>query len=225
MNKRFNSLRYAEDFPLTPLEKIRMKTVLEFIGPRKKRILDLGCGDGYLMEIMKRHGHEVEGIEIAEGALKKARKKGFVVHDISLSEPWAHVCKKPYDIVFGGEIIEHVFDTDHLLKESSNVLKKGGKIILSTPNLGALGRRLMLLVGINPHIETTARTYDAGHVRYFMRSTLKKLLEENGFQVLSMTSSAINFNNQGTFYSEILAHLFPSWGNNIIVQAQKSSKK
>lgn len=218
MNKAFNSLSYAHDFPMTDIEKVRIAQVLSLF-PQKSTILDLGCGDGYFMEVFRKDGHQVEGIEIAENAVKKARKKGFTVYDVSLMGKWSQLIKKKYDVVFGGEIIEHVFDTDLFLQEIRKVLKKNGVLVITTPNIAALGRRLMLLLGISPHIETTARQYDAGHIRYFTRAAMKQLLEENDFRVVSMQSSVINFNNQGTLFSRQAAQLFPSLGNNIIVQA------
>jgi len=198
-----------------------MNTVLNLVGEKKKNILDLGCGDGYIMELFRKKGHAVEGIEIATHAIQKARAKGFAVYDFSLSEPWAHLVKNKYDVVFGGEIIEHIFDTDLFLKEIRSVLKPKGSVILTTPNLAALGRRILLCIGKNPHIETTARAYDAGHVRYFMRDTLRKVLVENKFKIESLSSSVVNFNNQGTWYSERAARYFPSLGNNIIIHAIK----
>ncbi|MBP9691065.1 class I SAM-dependent methyltransferase [Candidatus Woesebacteria bacterium] len=219
MNKAFNSERYKDDFKLNNLEEVRVRILLSFL-PTSSTILDLGCGDGFLMEVLQSAGHHVEGVEIAENAIKKARKKGFTVYDVSLVEKWAHVLKKKYAVVFGGEIIEHVFDTDQFLQEIRKVLKPHGMLILTTPNIASLARRVMLLLGMSPHIEVTARDYDAGHIRYFTRDTLKNLLEENGFEVLSLVSSAVNFSNNGMYYSTILATLFPSMGNNIIVCAR-----
>jgi len=221
MNKTFNSIRYADDFEMNSIEKIRMKKVLELIGSKSSKILDLGCGDGFIMEIFKKNGHKVEGIEIAKNAIMKARKKGFKVYDLSLIEKWSHEIDQKFDVVFCGEIIEHVFDTDLFLQEVRKVLKSNGSIIMTTPNIASLARRLMLLLGISPHTETTARKYDAGHIRYFTRSTLRKLLEENDFKNIFMASSVVNFANNGTFFSTFIAKLFPSFGNNTVLRAKK----
>ena len=176
-------MRYATDFAMNNLEQIRVNQVLKSIPPRSS-ILDLGCGDGYIMEEFRKNGHQVEGIEIAENAIKKARKKGFTVYDLSLTEKWTRTLKRRYDVVFGGEIIEHIFDTDQFLQEIRKVLKPRGALILTTPNIASLARRILLLLGMSPLIEVTSRDYDAGHIRYFTRTTLKKLLEENGYEVL-----------------------------------------
>jgi len=54
------------------------------------------------------------------------------------------------DIIFAGEIIEHLIDTDHFLDEIHRVLKKSGSLVLTTPNLCNLENRLRILMGLYP---------------------------------------------------------------------------
>lgn len=222
MNKSFNSKRYSQDFPVNKIEEIRIAEVLKIIGTKKK-VLDLGCGDGFFMERIKNMDNEVTGIEISENAIIKARNRGFKVYDVSLENNWSEKISDKFDIIFGGEIIEHVFDTDNFLKNIKNLLKEGGSLIITTPNIASLGRRLLLLLGKNPLIETTARENDAGHIRYFTRDSLGKLLMENDFKIITMTSSVVNFSSfSDGFFSRFLAKTFPTFGNNIIVAAKKN---
>lgn len=218
-DKIFNSIRYSKEFKTDIADKIRLSKVLNLIGNHKS-VLDLGCGDGFVMEKIIKAGNNVIGVEIADNAIKKAIKKGFKVYDISLNSNWANEIKEKFDIVFAGEIIEHIFNTDLFLKNIKKVLKKRGKVIITTPNIATLGRRLMLLFGMNPLIETTARSTDAGHIRYFTVGSLKKLLNDNNFHVISNSSSVVNFNSSGRSYSKLLASIFPSLGNNIIILAE-----
>ena len=218
MNKIFNSARYYNKFVFGEVDKIRVNAVLKLIGINKK-VLDIGCGDGFIMERIRSFGNEAAGIEISKNAIIRARKKGFKVFDVTLNGNWSAKIKGKYDVVFGGEIIEHIFDTDNLLFNIKKVLNRNGALILTTPNIASLGRRLLMLAGKNPLIETTARKTDAGHIRYFTRNSLTKLLEENGFDVISVRSTVVNFGNNGKSYSKLLANVFPGLGNNIIIKA------
>lgn len=221
IDKKFNSLRYAHAFSITDSDQFRLEKVLTFIGEDKK-VLDIGCGDGFLMEKIKRQNNEVEGIEISQPAIKKARKRGFIVHAVSLNDVyWSRKINGKFDVVWAGEVIEHIFDTDNFLKNTRRVLKKDGVFVLSTPNLASFGRRILLLLGINPLLETTARRYDAGHIRYFTFKNLTQLLKEHQFDVEQITSSIVNFDNSGKHYSKTLADIFPHIGNTIIVRARK----
>lgn len=220
MNKNFNSKRYADDFPVNVNEEIRIAQVLNLIGSGKT-VLDLGCGDGFFMERIKVRNNVVIGVETADKAIEKARKKGFQVYDLLLEKNWSSEIKENFDVVFAGEIIEHIFDTDNFLQNIKNVLKDGGYLVITTPNIAALGRRLFLLLGKNPLLEITARVGDAGHIRYFTRETLKNLLIQNGFNVQKMISGVVNFSATEILSSKLLADFFPSIGNNIIVNAKK----
>lgn len=223
MNRKFNSKRYNHKFEESVVDKIRFNQILNLIGSGQK-VLDVGCGDGFIMKKIKKAGNTVEGIEISSPAIKKARSRGFVVHDISLTSNWSKKISKKFDVVFAGEIIEHIFDTDKFLINISRVLKPKGKLVITTPNIASLGRRIMLFVGENPLLETTATPNDAGHIRYFTQKTLSNLLSKNHFKVQSNTSSVVNFDKEGKLFSVLLAKLFPQIGNNIIVKAIKNKK-
>lgn len=220
MNKKFNSLRYSSKFEENGVDNIRLGQVLKFIGSEKK-VLDVGCGDGFIMKKIRKNGNNVEGIEVSTPAVIRARKSGFKVYDLSLSQPWAKNIKSKFDIVFAGEIIEHIFDTDSFLQNIHGVLEEKGKLVITTPNIASLGRRILLLMGKNPLIEITAIKTDAGHIRYFTRDSLISLLKKNRFKILEIKSSVVNVNLNGTVYSGLLAKLFPTLGNNIIIYAEK----
>lgn len=223
MNKQFNSLRYKDKFKVDKMDAIRIKIILHMIG-KNKRVLDLGCGDGFIMKKIKSAPNDVEGVEISTNAIKAAREKGFKVYDIDLNTNWAHKIHGKFDVVLGGEIIEHLFDTDRFIRNIHSVLKKNGKVILTTPNIASLGRRLYLLMGKSPLIETTAHKLDAGHIRYFTHQTLKTLVEDHEFTVVRNESVVVNLDSKARFVSGRLARLFPQIGNNIVLKAIKNDK-
>lgn len=221
IDKKYNSASFARKFQTNRPEEIRINKVLRFIGKNKK-VLDLGCGDGYIMEKIKTGKNTVIGIDVVDYTINLARKKGFKVYNLSLNaENWNEKILEKFDTVFAGEIIEHIFDTDIFLQNIYKILKPKGQLVLTTPNLASLGRRLLLLIGNNPLIETTSRSYDANHIRYFTFESLKKLLSENKFEILKEESSVINFNLSGKLYSTFLAKVFPRFGNNIILNCRK----
>lgn len=220
MNKKFNSIRYSGNPSLSKIDEIRVSKILKLIG-KGKQVIDLGCGGGFIMEKIKASGNKVTGVEISENAIKKARQKGFKVFNLSLEGDWAKRINEKFDVAFAGEIIEHIFDTDKFLQNIRKVLKKNGSLIITTPNLASLGKRLFLLVGENPGIETTARKRDVGHIRYFTFATLTNLLIENNFRIETTESTAVNFNKNNTLYSAALATLFPTFGSHLIVKARK----
>ena len=204
----------------------RLKIMLDIINDLRlaeKNILDIGCHDGTMLSHIKNRNNNFFGIEASVWAAQKAREKGIDVEEIFFDG----ASQLPYtdnffDLVVAGEIIEHIFDTDFFLAEIRRILKPGGKLLISTPNIASLGRRLMLFAGLNPIIELSPNEPESsGHIRYFTFLTLKKLLEKHDFQAVLAKSDYINFSRDGKIKSEILAKIFLRLGTSVIILARK----
>lgn len=212
---KFNNHRYQSS--ALPPTNHRLKLLLNLTGFNAK-VLDLGCGTGFFLKMLLTHNHQVTGLDASSLALSKAKHIPNVKLINCNLESIFPLKDNQFDIVTAGEIIEHIYDTGSFLKEIKRVLKKNGRLIISTPNVASLGRRLMLLLGINPLLETELTDVDAGHVRYFTNKSLFALLEKHGFQVNQHTSDSVNFVNKlDGLNSKILAKMFPSIGGTIIV--------
>ena len=173
----FNEKRYSKPYEIMESDRKRINIFMDNIGSGQT-VLDLGCWDGYIGDRIVKKGNIVDGVEISTTATVMARKKLRRVYRVSLTSSWASQIKTKYDIILAGEIIEHIYDTDKFLQNVRKVLKKNGTLILSTPNIASLGRRLMLLLGKSPNIETTTRSKDSGHIRYFTVNSLNSYLEK-----------------------------------------------
>ena len=102
-----------------------------------------------------------------------------------------------FDVLYAGELIEHLFSPDHFLSEAHRVLKTSSKMVLTTPNIASWYNRLLLLCGLEPvNCESSCkfilgRKFDflgeygrpVGHIRVFNREALSKILELNGFHM------------------------------------------
>lgn len=235
----FNEKKYV-NWTLGVGEKERIKRIVSLVGKGKK-ILDLGCGLGQIGKLLIDNGNQVYGIDISPKILKKANNKGLITKCVDIeTEPLPF--RNKFDIVIAAEIIEHVFDTDTLLIKIRKILKDKGELIITTPNLASLGRRLLLLLGENPLIETRLvedypkhyryfpkkininpkiKELSAGHIRYFVKHSLFRLLDAYNFKIIHFSSDIINLTPNGKIRSELLAKLFPTLGRSLIVKAIK----
>ena len=234
MSKDFNTMKYNSEYKIGSMDVRRIKTIVKLVG-KNSTVLDLGCGDGVISQPISKNCNDVSGIDNSEYAIKSYPKNKMTIYDLDLNGDWANEIDKKFDCVIAAEVIEHIYDTDKFLTNIHNVLKTSGELVLSTPNLASLPRRLLLLFGINPFIETTAREEDAGHVKYFMFQPLKILLQENGFEVIEHLSDVINikknvkvtprneidYDDVFNFKPPLLIRLFPKFGKTIIVKAKK----
>lgn len=221
MNKDFYKLTYSDKPIFRPIElKFRILKMSKMV-PQGSKVLEVGCGFGYISQLIKDAGNDVYGIELSPKAVKHSKNLGIKVFELDLNDKWELLKGHKFDVVVLGEVIEHVFDTDALIEKIYKVLKPGGYLILSTPNVASFGRRLMLLFGINPILEYTARNSDAGHIRYFTFKNLRSLLKDHNFEVETYVSDYVTLDLHGNISSGLLAKLFPYFGRSLIVKAKK----
>lgn len=212
----FNTRAYPESRWVG--DDVRLDRVLPLVGS-SRTILDVGCLDGTVGELLLRRGNVVHGIDAAAPAVAAAVRRGVLARVGNLEER-LDFPDAMFDVVFAGEVLEHIFAVDTLLAEAHRVLKPGGCLVATTPNLAALGRRILLLLNRNPHIEISFADKDAaGHIRYFISRTLFDLLHQHGFRVTDYTSDVVNFDRLGRMRSLWLARLFPTLGKSLIVKA------
>src|ERR1700730_11103050 len=104
-----------------------------------ERVLDVGCGEGRFAAELARSGARVVGIDVAEEPLRRAREL-YPELDVRLVDAqggWK-LADASFDVVWAGEVIEHVADTAAWLSEVRRVLRSGGRLLLSTPAHGRL---------------------------------------------------------------------------------------
>jgi 2-polyprenyl-3-methyl-5-hydroxy-6-metoxy-1,4-benzoquinol methylase len=211
--------RYAKEYEYPAADIVRIARALSLIGA-KQRVLDVGAFDGYISEQIAHANNDVVAFDGSQAALDIASSRGVATAKGDIAATWPFESGS-FDVVFAGEIIEHLIDTDSFLKECRRMLVQSGRLIVTTPNLASLGRRLMLMFGKNPYIDTALRAEQAGHVRFFVTESLTLLLRENGFAVRRVLGDSVVFSGSGAG-SPRLASLFPGLAKSIIVEAQVS---
>ncbi len=194
----------------------RIERILKFDHLTAERILDIGCGNGTLSLILKKafEAKEEYGIEIAARAAEMARDKGVNVVCLNLNEVGFPFDNDSFDMIFAGEVIEHLHSTDYFLDEIYRVLRPGGCCIITTSNLASWHGRLHLLMGWQPYaipVSVTHRGAGAflsrarnirvedvkyintsggggfGHIQFFTLRALKDLLRAHGFQKMRVS--------------------------------------
>lgn len=112
-----------------------------------KNILDLGCGDGqWSLALAKKAGvKQIYGIEIIDEQIKKAKKNIKVIKsDLNADFPFED---NSFDLIHANQVIEHIADLDHFVKEIYRVLRKGGYAIISTENQCSWHNIMAMILG------------------------------------------------------------------------------
>jgi 2-polyprenyl-3-methyl-5-hydroxy-6-metoxy-1,4-benzoquinol methylase len=159
----------------------QMKVVELVAGAR--RVLDVGCSTGYLAERMQQHGATVIGLDMDERAAELARSFCEEVHvgDVETMElPFE---PGTFDAVVCGDLIEHLRDPQGFITRVRPLLRPGGRLVLSTPNIANWAMRLSLLFGRFRYTEWGL--LDRTHTHFFTRKTLRECLEAAGYRLVA----------------------------------------
>jgi 2-polyprenyl-3-methyl-5-hydroxy-6-metoxy-1,4-benzoquinol methylase len=172
--------RYGYE-PFNPRPHGGHHKLLDLLG-RPGRVLDVGCSSGYLARPLHARGVSVVGLELDERAARHARAfcEAVLVGDVETMElPFE---PGSFDAVLCGDLIEHLRDPQAFLARVRPLLRPGGRLVLSTPNVANWSIRLSLLFGRFRYTERGI--LDRSHTHLFTRKTLQECLEAAGYRVV-----------------------------------------
>ena len=154
---------------------------------KKNVILDVGCGNGWLVNILLEKGYNAYGIDASETGIAVAKQKHpdrFYVQDVTTSELPSELQNIPFKTIVSTEVVEHLYSPRSYVAFCKTVLLKngGGDFILSTPYHGYLKNLVLSLTGnMDKHFTVL---WDGGHIKFWSRNTLTQLLAEAGFEIM-----------------------------------------
>jgi SAM-dependent methyltransferase len=183
----------------------KVRLYRDLIGPGRRRILDVGCGNGRFLSLLREFGPEaweLEGIDFDADAARRCAAKGFATH-VSRVEDFDSGAES-YDGVIMLQLIEHVDDPGAICERVFALLRPGGCFIIETPNPAGLDYRLF-------RRSCWGHYHFPRHWNLFSTRALHRLLEERGFEIerteylISTSAWTISLHNY------FLDRGFPAW--------------
>lgn len=155
----------------------RLQKIRRLLGLEKGRLLDLGCGPGFFLDVARSAGWDVHGIEISESASKYARET------LSLPVVTASVDVEldshgEFDLVTMWDMIEHVPDPVVALESARAALRPGGGLVLTTGDVESVVARLS---GERWHLYNFP-----DHFYFHTGRSLRRLVEQAGLEVVAL---------------------------------------
>jgi 2-polyprenyl-6-hydroxyphenyl methylase/3-demethylubiquinone-9 3-methyltransferase len=169
---------YTDHYPIT---KQRKKLFLTFLSklPKGQNVLDVGCHVGDMVLRIHQLGFHAYGIDVMSKNIQQAKVSyphlSFTQAELNEKIPFPD---NFFDVIWAGDIIEHVYDTITLFSEFNRVLKKGGYLVCSTPYHGILKMIAIALVDLDRHFHP-----EHPHVRFYTATNFRKILRKYGFSV------------------------------------------
>lgn len=183
------TIPHTEGFLYKPLRSLLKQQSLQSNGSAslvRPTILDLGCGNGALVNKLQSWGYDVIGIDPSITGLEVARERNPNVNFYQSSADPISLAKLNlplFDAVVSTEVVEHVYAPRLWAAAAHSVLKPGGILVCSTPYHGYFKNCAMAITGkLDSHFTAL---WDGGHIKFWSRQTLTTLLAEVGFEVVA----------------------------------------
>ena len=160
---------------------LRQETALRLVQPGDA-LLDVGCGRGAVAALLSDRFREVHGVDGDAEALQAAAARGVRVERVDLDAAALPYEDGRFDAVLCLEVVEHVRDPSALARELARVLRRGGRLYVSTPNVRFVRYLADLVVrGRFPLTSEDPCGWQGGHVHFFTERDLDELLRSSGF--------------------------------------------
>ena len=151
-----------------------------------KVILDLGCGNGFLANYLLQAGYNTYGTDASKNGIDIAKlehPERFFLQDLSTGNLPEELKNIQFDTILSTEVIEHLYDPQGFIDFCKKKLPTGGELILSTPYHGYWKNLMLSVLGHwDAHWDPT---WHGGHIKFWSKKTLSRLLTTNGFTVVA----------------------------------------
>jgi methionine biosynthesis protein MetW len=166
----------------------------------KGSVLDVGCGDGLLLAMLKEKEITGEGVDFSDEAIRKCASKGIraTKHDLNGRLPFDD---NSFDWVVALDVLEHQHDPLSLLKEMTRISKM--HVVVGVPNFSSLPARLQVLTGRVPENNKPNK----GHIYWFNYSVLVNLGKQAGLKLYTYTANTFR---PLSFFGNIFQRFFPN---------------
>lgn len=176
---------YWADGPVTAIPR-GLASVLDAHVAGSRRVLDVGCGDGSASGawLANRCGSYV-GVDVSPAAVEAARVRGLDARTIDDAGELPFPADS-FDGAICTEVLEHLFDPLGALEEIRRVLRPGGTVVVTVPNVAHWRYRadLALLGRFNPRADSVSASepWRDPHIRFFTQATLGQVIARAGLQ-------------------------------------------
>ncbi len=234
------------------LHRYRFRALLAALPPAPARVLEIGTTPGQFTEILRRAGYEVAGVDLfPEQRADLWRELGVEVRFCNLDEQPLPYADEQFDTVVFSEVIEHLAGSPlPALREIARVLRRGGRLVLTTPNQLYIKSRLRTLADVllgrpfEPFDEFTRAMRLQGPQRYYNHARLYTmrelcwLVEQSGMRV-ALARYGDAWEQVGIEARRLLRHplrvtaksglwlltsAFPSWRSMLMVVGMKNEE-
>lgn len=163
---------------------------------QKSKVIDLGCGAGFLTNALAAAGHEVTGVDLSKGSLEMAQKNSpatYIEADVTAVPLTSHT----FDVVCAMDLLEHVPDPKKVVQEAARLLKPGGLFFFHTFNRTFMSW-LLVIKGVDWFVKNAPKNMHVYNL-FIKPEELSSWCKELGMQVQEMKGVGLKWNKWATW--------------------------
>jgi 2-polyprenyl-3-methyl-5-hydroxy-6-metoxy-1,4-benzoquinol methylase len=165
----------SHSYLLPRLKEILSRRVVE---PSRTRLIDIGCGNGAVTNVLRSGGFDVVGIDPSSEGVEQARRAHSGLR-VELGSAYDNLleCFGAFDVVVSLEVIEHLYSPHMFAENIERLLRPGGFAVVSTPYHGYLKNLALAITGKwDFHHHPLA---EHGHIKFWSKRTLEELMAKS----------------------------------------------
>lgn len=182
---------YTKDELLYFRAKLEQRSIvlqhyLSVLSGRPKRLLDVGCGEGYALAFFREQGWLVKGIDFSAAGVESKNPScsdALVTGDIFALLKAEMATGETYDVVWLQNVLEHVIDPLDLLRSLRTLVFPGGIAVVTVPNDCSITQRAALA---HQHIDNAFWVAPPDHLTYFDHESLTNTVNETGWECVEI---------------------------------------
>jgi SAM-dependent methyltransferase len=196
-----------------------------------RTVLDVGSiGHSYVgrngyktwnFAVLANHAARIKGFDLLAEDVAAARRDGF---DIDVGDAESYVSAEPYEVVFAGDLIEHLSNPGLFVNCCQQNLVPGGRLVLSTPNTYSFAK-MARVIGRG----TNEPPVNPEHTCYYTPKTLAQLVTRHGFRLVEVryceldytTSHGSGWKRAQLFINATLSSLMPFFSQTMVAVFEK----
>lgn len=162
----------------------KMRTYAELLPSGPTQVLEIGCGDGRMLDILRRSSPSdwaFSGLDWSDDAAARCRAKGYDARAANVEQLDEPDWKEKFDLILMSQVIEHVRYPRNVLERIWCILKPGGVISIETPDINAWDFRVF-------HNRYWAGYHIPRHFFIFSKANFSELAAGVGYEIVSTTS-------------------------------------
>lgn len=166
------------------------KEILPFLSHGMRTVLEIGCGEGATLALIKREGYadRTIGVEYYPEAAAKARAFVDEVFEGDVEKLELPLPEHSVDAILCLDVLEHLVHPEHLIQRLHRLLSPGGVLVTSIPNVRHYSVSFPLFFGGRWEY-TAAGILDRTHLRFYTKQSAIRLVESSGLKVVEVGSN------------------------------------